>query len=407
MDLNTDCQLSVLDQLDLSTILTLSETSKHFSFLAAEILRQKFATKLVAISIPCFAGALEHNVVEMEDKIRMQNNRAISLMLEHYGHLIAKLSLDHHYSPDRGADLIYSQINVYCSETLRELHISSKAAEHFIDEFVKPFKKVEVLSLGGVFNKLGDKEYDFSEIFPSLRCLTLSMTYIDDATSIVRNSFPHLEHLEFVVWKSRENPSALCETMIRQLLTNNPHIRSVNLHNVSPKLIKFLADEMQNLKSLEIVLKYGTQNDEIHFEHLKILKIPIFLHYWPANVTFSNIEEFETSADDFVKLMKMIENIQTLKKLKITRRLGDNEILRLAEIDPNVAETSLECDPSLSGESVMKLLENWTHLIKMELRMSAEEPVNSTMDAFRKKLDQNWKIYTKRDGIFLERRTQL
>lgn len=263
MDMNTDCHLLIFKYLNFATLISLSATSKNLSAVAGEVLKRRFTEKTLTISIPYFFGKMECNVFEENDKIALKNYETISVMLTQHGHLIRKLKIDHSLAFDRDAHLIYRNISLYCAETLQELYIKS-AGEHFFNEFEKPFRNLEILSLTGRFNELAKIENSLSGMFPTLRHLILDVMSPNELNSIVSNDvFPHLEYLKFIVRVPLDSSESLLCELIKQ-------IRKVQLHHISPKILQFLANQMPNLEMMEMILR----NNQIHFEHLKILKIP-------------------------------------------------------------------------------------------------------------------------------------
>lgn len=126
---------------------------------------------------------------------------------------------------------------------------------------------MEILSLTGRFNELAKIENSLSGMFPTLRHSILGVMSPNELNSIVRiDVFPHLEHLKFIV----RVPLDSSESLLCELIKLNPQIRKVQLHHISPKILQFLANQMPNLEMMEVILR----NNQIHFEHLKILKIP-------------------------------------------------------------------------------------------------------------------------------------
>lgn len=153
---------------------------------------------------------------------------------------------------------------------MQELYIKS-AGEHFFNEFEKPFRNLEILSLTGRFNELAKIENSLSGMFPTLRHLILDVMSPNELNSIVRNDvFPHLEYLKFIV----RVPLDSSESLLCELIKLYPQIRKVQLHHISPKILQFLANQMPNLEMMEVILRNYQENYQIHFEHLKILKIP-------------------------------------------------------------------------------------------------------------------------------------
>lgn len=73
MDLNADCHMLILDNLSIIDLYSFSKTSKYFANLFEDVLRQKFAKKIV-IFRTCYPDKLPTtDFEEIDESIQLKN----------------------------------------------------------------------------------------------------------------------------------------------------------------------------------------------------------------------------------------------------------------------------------------------------------------------------------------------
>lgn len=408
--LNADCQWLILKECDLASLISLSQTNMQFSFMVKDILRQKFSKKLIIFSVLQFNGKIERDIHEDSDYIKIQHLHTIFKILKHFGHLIRNLKIQHSTSPNKKLSSVYKFVNMYCSDTLRQLHMTNSFGT-FFDQFSKPFRSVKNLTLHGIFDKLSSSQLTFIKMFPAISLLSLDMIQVKDM-SWIDCKLPHLEHLDVFIWGDEGTLEGFPESATERLIKSNPQILHIMLRNATPKLLKLVAIELHELESLELRSYNGSnvENHELIFNTVKVFKTQHGLESVPKNITFNNLEEFQT--DGFPKRcskwIELVEKNKSLKKLRVIQRYLDNEdVSKLAMANLNLTEISAAFDQKAIGESIIKLVENSKNLRKIKL-ISFGAELNKSNDisleeVLQKSFGFEWHIIEKTNDIVFER----
>lgn len=379
VDLNWDCQLLIVKELDLISLISLAETNNHFYILVAEILRLKFSKKLIVFSFPYINDKITLHIHEEGDYIKIQNWRDALKVLKLYGHLIRNLKIHHNMLPTNKAKSIYTFVNMYCSETLKQLNLIN-SCENFFHEFSRPFQRVENVSLHGKFDKLSNSKFNFSEMFPAMQRLSLEMIKVEDI-GWIDQQFAHLIHLNVFIWGRNQTHECFLESMTVTLIRRNPQIRSLLLRNPTPKLLSFIANELHSLDSLELHSFDETnyRSDKITFNSVRVFKVQHGFQSAPKSIAFNKIESFIT--DGFPrkcsKWIEFVKKNQCLKTLRVIQRHLDNEdVSQLAVANLNLTELSAGFDQNVKNETIVQLIENSKYLEKIELIKYVGENLN-------------------------------
>lgn len=269
-----DCQLSICEELDLPKLLTLTETSKQFIPIVENILRRRFLKKSVTIVGLYPNGeniSPKFYTRETVNDIRIQHFETATKLLKQFGNLIKNLRIEHYFMPTNELKLIYQLVNLHCSQTLTELYMDNDV-EDVLAEFTVPFKHVQSVTLAGIFKRLNNAKLVFGKMFPQLRRLTLKTGSVLDR-SWVDQTFQHLEHLHVNVWTYGEVVGCFSESVLERLFSTNPHIKSLELGNATPKVLKMLLEKLTKLEKLDLFSfaesESIVENPDFHFENLK------------------------------------------------------------------------------------------------------------------------------------------
>lgn len=299
MDLNFDCKILILEQLDLVNLIVLSETTKKLRIPISNVVSRKFHNKFISFAIPYFTGKTSNHIYETDAQIKIQHLQTMFKVLKYFGSLIRNLKVEVSYSPDARTHSLYKYINFYCSETLTQFHMKN-AVEAAFDEFRKPFENVQSVSLRGQFDSLDGCTLRFSEIFPAMRRLSVRMVCISDMNWIEHCAFQHLEHLHIYMAHANHDSIPSEKAMNFELIKKNPRIRSLELENVSLQFLMFVAHNLPKLERLELQLSpklIGAPLElQIHFEYLKVLKLQQHFQELPESLFVENLEELEIDA---------------------------------------------------------------------------------------------------------------
>lgn len=375
-DLNIECQLLILNELDVSTLISLSQTSKHFFFLVEDVLKRRFAKKTITFNAP----HLTNQATETSETIHIRNIEVAKKLMKFFGHLMVNVQFHRH-----------PRMNSF---------------DFFPNEFTTPLEKVEHISLHGRFNGLSNRKLQFFEIFPALRSLSVFTANIRDM-SWVDHTYPHLESLNIYIWNVYDELGYFNPLVVERLMVLNPQIRKLVLGNLSRKLLNSVATNFPNLEMLELQ-QFGHFRSEdaqleLHFDKLKVLKMQRCFQSIPNNATFEALEEFETDGlpAKCKKWIHFIENNKNLKRLRVTRTIDNAAVSQLSSINSNLVEIKLLCGKDVDDKSIIELIENNKELRKIQLIF--EKSMNSTIGVLQSTFRSGWIIEVGKDYIILEK----
>jgi len=308
MDLNVDCQLLALKQLDFVSLLSLAETNHHFKSLVSLFLKQMFQKKWVDIVI---RWPVPQEIVG--DYIKIKNLTIAEQLFKNFGHLIQKLKINRDY-PEKVEYYrsIYKLVNLHCSKTLKEIRLVNYL-NNFFDEFTNQFENVQNVYIRNILKT----ERRLNEVFPSVRRLHFHI-FGFLSTDSINVKYTNLEHLKMCM---NANEGPLTEDVAAELFRKNSHIQSLELKRASPKLIKIAADSLPQLERLKLVhIQNNYNNESISFPKVKIFEMEGFVGSWFLNTKFGNVEEFSISGKyglEVETILQLIENNKQLEKLQI------------------------------------------------------------------------------------------
>lgn len=252
MDLNIDVQLLILDQLDLNSLLLLSEVNKFYSILVQDVFRRKHAKKLVKICDPFVEGKAKADAIENVETIFLQRFSTILKVLRNFGHLIQRLSFVgvKECVQDSSINEIGAYINLYCSESLVkfDINMNREYSNHFFNGMLKPFKSIEEVSVQDWLVNVSSSPNEFSYLFATVRRLSFNRIFVND-TGFIDRTFPYLEH--FYVMSTTSNYSnCINEADIGRMFRKNPQIRSLQLIFYTRSFLKTINQFLPNLEYL-------------------------------------------------------------------------------------------------------------------------------------------------------------
>lgn len=393
-----DCQLGILNHLDISSLLSISETNKHSSALVSSVLRRRLSKKQVLIVITNYADKDDDRIQETDEYIRIRNIETSSKILKRFGDVISNLKIENNLLHNELTKRIYKLANLYCSKTLIQLRLTNPQ-KVFVDEFTKPFKKVESISLRGDYMQINIGDLNFREIFPSMFKLSFGMINPMDSN-----------------WRfssiSRTDPWSLTGTIFEKIIVNNTQIRRVVLRNVSPKMLRLMAEKLPLLESL--VMKYfagintESENQKIYFKNVKYLKTTFGCRRMFENTVFEKLSEFETDAFPICVpgWIEFVEKNKGLRTLHVTRELSNEEILKLAAINSSLNKITTSFAMNVESESIAHLVENSKQLQNMDFTLSGKFLWDEILSLLEERFANEWTWTGNIDSfrIFIKRR---
>lgn len=416
MDLNTDCQILVLENLQMDNLYSLSKTNKYFSNFVDDILRQKYLKKMVIFrSLFAYSTSPTFDFDETDKGVEVRYAKTAIKMLKKFGHSIRNLKIQNIVRNEFHAQIdikeVYNLIEEHCSETLSELHLEWMK-ENFFANITIPFKNVKSVSLLGEIGGLGNDQLNFQQMFPSLRRLRLNDVRNQNITTL-ETEFPHLDHLHVYIQKY-DQYGYLAESVTMGLIRNNPHIRSIVLINSGANMLHFVSNELLNLEKLTIsnYKQTSPHTFQFHFEHVKSFKIDnCHDQNMPSNITFGDkLEEFELEACKDKHIDFIIRN-RNLKKIHIDASFGleNNDIQLLASANLNVVDMYITSEWGVEGKNLIDLVENCKQLKQLHVKLFMSHTIfmDNLVWGVRSHLQNDWTLNVDKREIFIVRKNHV
>lgn len=407
MDLNADVQLLILENLNLSDLLSVAQTNRQMYSLAANVFQRKYSKKMVLAYDP-HADQHNHN-----NDTYFRNFEMISKILKYFGALISHLKivykLDTEYTTNISTKInsIHNLINLHCSETLVHFQIDN-FYEVSLDKMTKPFINVEKFTIRGRLTQMSSSSLAFDELFPALRELYLPFLRVENKKTLEIN-LPHLEHISIGTF-AYSDPSRFTEASVQHILRKNPQIRSVELSSSDQFFLKIINENVPNLEMLE--LKHFSPSSvpiDVNFKMVKTLKI---YSTWsakvPENVIFENLRQLHL--EGFVYCInrwaeELLKTNKHLNRLYLDRGcIGSGVFETLKSATSNIAEISLTFCARVDDESIIQFLRDSPNLKKITFNEFQSGRMENISHALWQEFGDEWKINERMRAILIERR---
>lgn len=207
VDSPADCQLLILEQLDLYSLLSISQTSKELSCLAANVFARKFSKKTVVIgsltppdhyyddsdndnsleeigfgilsrTFNIFGWKSKHTeariIPEMiyGNLIEIKEVQLSLKFLRHFGNVIKKLRIYYSYLNVNETIIVSQSLNKYCAKSLFSLEISH-GNRNTLKHMTRPFEHMESVYFAHQLYKMENVNVPMNQLFPQIRRLFL------------------------------------------------------------------------------------------------------------------------------------------------------------------------------------------------------------------------------------------
>lgn len=407
MDLNADVQLLILENLNLSDLLSMAQTNRQMYSLAANVFQRKYSKKMVLAYDP---HADEHNDI---NDTYFQNFEMISKILKYFGTLISHLEIGYkwkaEYTMNIGTKInsIHNLINLHCSETLVHFQIDN-FYEVSLDNMTKPFKNVEKFTIRGRLTEMSSSSLTFDKLFPALREMYLPFLRVENKNTLEIN-LPLLEHISIGTF-AYSDPSRFTEASVEHILKKNPQIRSVELSCSDQYFLKIINENVPNLEMLE--LKHFSPSSvpiDVNFKNVTTLKI---YSTWstkvPENVIFENLVQLHIEGCfDCINRWaeELLKTNKHLSRLYLDRGCIGSEVFEtLKPATLNITEISLTFCARVDNESIIQFLRDNQNLKKITFNQFQSERMDNITHALWQELGDEWKINERMRAILVERR---
>lgn len=412
--MNFDCLALIIEFLETRHLIKLSAAHEHFRYAVKYNLRHRMSKKIVTFRSPYTDGELGqytvgwqfddyHGISESANEIHFKHFPIILNFLKQFGNLIQSLKIIHEDTTNATQKkYVWLATNRYCSENLTQLWIVDRNNGSL--SFERPFSKVELFSLTGKFKHLTD-----GRMFPSTRELSLGKIEFDDANWL-DHEFPLLNNLTVTMgdlkWTPEEKGLSVAE--FDRFLRNNRNVQNLTLTYANPEVLESVASRLHHLKHLRLVF-YDTdipRRCNIQFVNLKTLIVnqsPLSLI---EDITFDNLEEYEVNvySHGWIESIKQNAGMRnSLRKLRIKRRLGDAEILQIADANLNLTEIHFHALDDLKVESIVRLIEG-SHGLQKLCIYTLWNDWQTGIDELQDRFAQQWNINQILNYIDLKRK---
>lgn len=162
------------------------------------------------------------------NRVYLRDEEETRRALKQFGRWIYKLKVNfvESFEYDQTTrEAISKLINLYCTDTLREIIIYDRHSS-FFGQMKKPFKNVESVELVGLFKSIDSDLLHFNEIFPEMKILDLPSTIIKQTEQILQK-IPNLIELRVTSYRAQN----LKENEIEQIKQLNPQIQRLEVQN--------------------------------------------------------------------------------------------------------------------------------------------------------------------------------
>lgn len=388
-DLDADCKLLILEQLDLIDLINVASINKVLSILAANVYKRKFAQKSVSFWEKFSITKKVHEDSRVGDeRIIISDFNVAKLVLKHFGSHISTLAIE---SKNHQVKQIVSLANEFC-ENLTKFYLET-SIENALENVKNPFERVVDVGFCGNFNKIGNSGLDLNAMFPKAHRWFLGNLKNIESNSLNVN-IPFLDTLDLKFSKQFNH----FDKEIVNLITKNAQMKHIRLSDIDTSFIDFVSKLLPNLEILEILMIRSIDfTNEIHFNNVKVFTGSINKEGDLGRITFERLEELSCNSDDFPCFDFIREN-SNLRKLSLLPPGGiSNEDLSLiGQTATNLREVSFSCDNYIEVNTILWVLEEFRFLKKLFLNVRNLSQIK--VEEIQNKVNNKWNL-SRGDGI--------
>lgn len=414
-NINVDCMLLIFEEMDFASLLNIAQTNKHISAIAVDVFRRKFSNKMILIEdysdlpkqIDIFSnnwnwfGQLPKEITSGQetyfvsnDQIRITDRQLILSTLKYFGSVIKKLKITYADADLIESKLITRYINKYCSSSLTELQLDNCAGS-VLKHMKRPFKNVEHLTFDQRLLEISSDTPLMNETFPNLQRLSL-LDLSEFSSQYPGCHLPRLIHLDLNMNDLRD------ESNVIKVIESNPHVRSINLRSISPKILEIISKMQPNLQNLTNSM-FPHEVNRIHFTNVTTFKVEDSLTS-PTNFSFSNLKELWMNCygEQCNNWVNFVRDHDSLSRFYIGYSdMNDQQFERLTDL-PNLVECSIEHlqKNHFAIDTVVRFLNMHRNLQTFKLGSCRD----SDKETFKQNLEKEWEISDYKKCLSFERR---
>lgn len=412
-DLNEDCTILILDQLNIGDLLSMAQTNQNLNLLAVDVFRRRFSKKKIIIhnyygddesernESGIISKALNRFGITVQsppnsfymvypDRVEISRDFNMSLnILKYFGSFIQKLKLVLANSETNASTKIIQFVNEYCYKSLIEFELDTSDGNAF-RQMKNSFIHVERVTFRDCIPDGENGVFPLNIMFPAMR--TLSLTPLRKIGNLINCRLPHLQHLYLDV--------QLCSA-IDDLLLANPDLQSIELAQASSQFLQSVNTKLIKLEHL-VLQNVEMNDDKIQFENVKKFIAGNALNP-PKNIYFPNLRELHINFGicHFQEWINFLKNHNNLSQLQLNYRdIDDKHFGILTKELPNLMEISvLRSKGNFIGiYSIFRFIEMHPKLRKIHLDACRKDDYQ----VIREQFEFKWEIRNFRKGLSLE-----
>lgn len=408
-DIGIDCQILILDRLNFHDQLAIAQTSKHFSYVASDIFRRRYATKTFSIS---YRSGKKGNISTevTESQFIVKNHETALIVLKTFKHLIQSMQIEYTFIGFNDRKELQEVIEKHCCNlNVMEL----KGCDEFVfQHFLRPLPSVNNLTITGELTTM-KSPLKLNEIFQNLRSLFVEDWRISHTDhKVLGVVFPKLEYFSTTSLRG-----TFLNLAIMELVQRNPQIQSFTMIDChSFDYLRAISEHLPNLEWLNIVwdkVHKDFTGDKIRFANVKTLSMVTVNFDVTEMLRFDRLEHLQIQCKNY-ECIDFAVNYPNLTKLSIDQlNLNDGDLARISNILLNLKELSIKFSMGFEPDSIVKFIERCRQLEFLHLQHSEDQDnskYQSWVDEIMLRIketaphfDGKWNIFPKTTGIFLER----
>lgn len=390
--IGVDCQLLILEELDIYDLIMISQTNHLFTDLASDVFRRKHSHKTIMIS-GTFSENSTNSVSDSQGIIMIKNLMLSVMLFKTFGPLIQTLEVYNRYINYDQRKRIHAVISEHCSGLTS---IEMDCIENELDNFPFPLRSVQTVNINGELTS-SSSQFKIDSVFPAVRQLTLS--YILHINSTIFDvKLPFLEGIKIIL-PYTENMKNTLELLFKK----NEQIQSVALQFYNSfDCLKIASKYLPNLEELQFNFNYQLnqhREDEVHFRKVKKFKTSLGQANYFDLVTFDHLEEIDLNcgSSDCIRFTDRNSNVSRVNIVAVSMK--DDDFLTIGRKLNELTDFSLKNFWDITPDAIITLVQESEHLRKLKLTM----PGKNLFDVLKNKFTSGWHLFQEGKTIVLEK----
>lgn len=382
------CDSQTLEKYNISLLANAAGLNQHCTKLATDIFQRRFASDFVEIST--IDSASFH-------------------ILKHFGHLISSLAINLiRFGKLCTANEIakYRNLLQYAShygrnsvKTLRISYNENCWNTHYdVDIFYgikSSFDRVENGSINLRGATIKTNSIQLKKFIPNVRHLELNFESLSDPI-FISGEYPNLDKLSI----SGRLLDKSYDEVFKNLLLENPQIRSVSLVQPSYQIFQHLEKYSKNLKEIEILRSIRGERPQeiIHLSSVERLVLRFDRHgcHPLEGISFGqelNELVFECQPQN-VKYFNTLSTLRQIKKLSTgNTKLNDENLLKLAGEFPKLIEAEFWFHENVTVDSIAKFIRSNQKMNKLSFWYFSKSESNGLLNQIETSIDTDFDVH--------------